>query len=217
MNFTKKRLTKYLSALALFAAVGMGSAAAAEPAALPAADTTVITAGVLSSTVRGSAGEARTSDQMTAAEQSIADEIAREAARKAAAEQAAAAAKAAAVYTPSYGRQVVFSSANTASAAVKANGRNLGTFRLSFYCPCSKCCGKSDGITKTGTYAAEGRTIAVDPRVIPLGSRVYIEGYGDFIAEDIGGVIKSNKIDVFVSSHSRCYQLGIAYANVYLM
>ena len=50
----------------------------------------------------------------------------------------------------------------------------LGEYTLTAYCPCARCCGKSDGITATGTLAAEGRTIAVDPRVIPYGSHVLL-------------------------------------------
>ena len=50
----------------------------------------------------------------------------------------------------------------------------IGTFTVTHYCPCEICCGKTDGITFTGTQATEGRTVAVDPDVIPLGStRVY--------------------------------------------
>lgn len=59
-------------------------------------------------------------------------------------------------------------------SAVLTIGEPLGEFRLTAYCPCMKCCGKTDGITSTGTTAAEGRTIAVDPRVIPYGSAVTI-------------------------------------------
>lgn len=64
---------------------------------------------------------------------------------------------------------------------------------------------------------AEGRTIAVDSSIIPLGSRVYIEGYGTFIAEDTGSAIKNSKIDIFVSTHERAEELGVQYANVYLL
>lgn len=210
MIFRKNVLAKKLIAGAICVAIGVISASAVETETaetLPAADTSVITAGVLSSTVQGSAGQARTSEQMTAAENRVTNAIVEE----------ALANQAANTHSPNFIRQVVFSTSNTATAAIKASGQNLGTFRLSFYCPCEQCCGKSDGITKTGTLATEGRTIAVDPNVIPLGSHVFIEGYGDFIAEDIGGAIKSNRIDVFLNSHSRCYDLGIAYATVYLM
>ena len=56
------------------------------------------------------------------------------------------------------------------------------------------------GITKTGTTVKAGRTIAVDPDIIPLGTRVYIEGIGYRVAEDTGGAIKGNRIDIYVDS-----------------
>lgn len=114
-------------------------------------------------------------------------------------------------------RTVSYSSELAADAVVRSAGRSLGRFKLTFYCPCVRCNGRSDGLTRSGTTAMEGRTIAVDPKVIPLGSRVYIDGYGVFIAEDTGGAIKSNRIDVFLDSHSRCFENGIAHAEVYLL
>ena len=62
-----------------------------------------------------------------------------------------------------------------------------------------------------------GRPQADDFSIIPLGSRVYIEGYGTFIAEDTGSAIKNSKIDIFVSTHERAEELGVQYANVYLL
>ena len=52
------------------------------------------------------------------------------------------------------------------------------------------------------------KVIAVDPRVIKLGTKVHVEGYGYAIAGDTGGAIKGNKIDVFIPSKSRAYQWG---------
>ena len=92
----------------------------------------------------------------------------------------------------------------------------LGEYRLTAYCACSRCCGKSDGITATGTVATAGRTIAVDPRVIPYGSRVMING-NVYVAEDCGGAIKRNRIDIFFDSHSDALQFGIQCAQVYLL
>lgn len=92
----------------------------------------------------------------------------------------------------------------------------LGTFRVSRYCPCSICNGGYTG-TAIGTSVTPGRTIAVDPNVIPLGSTVYIEGIGYRVAEDVGGAITSNRIDLAVSSHSEAYAQGISYNNVYLV
>ena len=78
---------------------------------------------------------------------------------------------------------------------------SLGTFKLTAYCPCSQCCGPwANGITATGVTARANHTIAVDPRVIPYGSTVYIEGLGTFVAEDCGGAIKGNRIDVFYNT-----------------
>lgn len=69
-------------------------------------------------------------------------------------------------------------------------------------------------ITKTGTSPKEGRTIAVDPEVIPLNSEVYVsceswpEVNGWYIAEDTGGVIKGNIIDVYLQDYDTCLQFG---------
>lgn len=91
---------------------------------------------------------------------------------------------------------------------------SLGEFKLTAYCPCAKCCGEwADGITYTGTIATAGRTIAVDPAVIPLGSTVRINGQ-DYIAEDIGGAIKENRVDVFFDTHQEALQFGVQYADV---
>ena len=81
----------------------------------------------------------------------------------------------------------------------------VGEFRLTGYCPCYKCCGKTDGITKSGVKAVEGITIAADIRKIPIGTKVYIDGLGERIVQDIGGAIKGNKIDVFFDTHAECY------------
>ena len=99
-------------------------------------------------------------------------------------------------------------------------GEPLGEFKLTAYCPCVKCCGKTDGITSTGTTAAEGRTIAVDPRVIPYGSTVtlyYADGtVHTYTAEDCGGAIKENRIDVFFASHEAARAFGVQSAMVYV-
>ena len=104
--------------------------------------------------------------------------------------------------------------------AVLDIGEPLGEFRLTAYCPCMKCCGKSDGIGSTGTTAAEGRTIAVDPRVIPYGSAVTIyfsDGTSHtYTAEDCGGAIKENRIDVFFDNHQAAREFGVQTAYVYM-
>lgn len=91
----------------------------------------------------------------------------------------------------------------------------IGTFTITHYCPCYVCCNKTDGITFTGTKATEGRTIAVDPEVIPLGSTVII-GDQEYIAEDVGGAIKGLRIDKYMDSHYEALNAGIVQAEVWI-
>ena len=93
--------------------------------------------------------------------------------------------------------------------------KSLGRFKLTAYCACSKCCGKSDGITASGTKAKQGRTIAVDPKLIPYGTKVVINGR-TYVAEDCGGSIKQNRIDVFFNSHKDALNFGIQHAEVFI-
>lgn len=88
-----------------------------------------------------------------------------------------------------------------------------GKFKVTAYCPCVDCCGKTDGITSTGTKATAGRTVAVDPKVIPYGSTVVING-NEYVAEDTGGSIKGNKIDMFFNTHEEALQWGVKYCEV---
>lgn len=95
------------------------------------------------------------------------------------------------------------------------------------YCSCYECCGKHPGnkwygITATGTRAKVG-TIAVDPRVISLGTKVYVEGlygannYGYAVAEDTGGAIKGNIIDLYFNTHAETVVWGRQQVRVYIL
>lgn len=99
---------------------------------------------------------------------------------------------------------------------VEPESTYLGNFKLTAYCACAKCCGKSDGITATGTVATQGRTIAVDPSVISYGTAVSING-NTYVAEDCGGNIGGNRIDVFFNNHTDALNFGVQYADVYLV
>lgn len=91
----------------------------------------------------------------------------------------------------------------------------LGEFTITAYCPCVDCCGKwADGYTASNTKAIEGRTIAVDPEVIPLGSIIEING-AEYVAEDTGG-FKGNYVDIFFNSHSDALAFGKKNIEVYL-
>jgi uncharacterized protein YabE (DUF348 family)/3D (Asp-Asp-Asp) domain-containing protein len=60
-------------------------------------------------------------------------------------------------------------------------------------------------------------TIAVDPRIIPIGTKVFVEGYGYAIAEDTGGAIKGNKVDVYLNTIRDCNNWGRRMVNVYIL
>lgn len=82
----------------------------------------------------------------------------------------------------------------------------LGTYRLTAYCPCKKCCGKSPsnpgyGITASGARATEGITVAMAN--LPFGTRIYIDGVGERVVQDRG--VKGKVIDIFVSTHEACF------------
>ena len=93
---------------------------------------------------------------------------------------------------------------------------DLGNFTATHYCSCAKCCGTETGKTATGTQATAERTIAVDPKIIPLGSKVIINNKV-YIAEDTGGAIKGNRIDIYCESHQEALKLGVKKVKVYLI
>lgn len=90
------------------------------------------------------------------------------------------------------------------------------TVRAFGYDACVACCGKDDGITSTGTLATPGRTVAVDPTVIPYGSRIIIDGK-TYIAEDCGGSIKGAAIDIFFGSHEEALNWGIRMIDIIVL
>ena len=93
--------------------------------------------------------------------------------------------------------------------------KNLGNFKLTAYCACSKCCGKWAGTpTASGVMPKANRTIAVDTSVIPFGTKVIINGR-TYVAEDTGSAIKGNRIDVYFDNHEAALQFGVKYADVF--
>ncbi|MGE5559078.1 MAG: G5 domain-containing protein [Bacillota bacterium] len=80
-----------------------------------------------------------------------------------------------------------------------------------------ECCGKeADGYTSLGLKATHG-IVAVDPRVIPLRTRLYIEGYGFAIAGDVGGAIKRNRIDLCFDTYREALMYGCRKVKVYIL
>ncbi|MBQ7758189.1 3D domain-containing protein [Anaerotignum sp.] len=85
--------------------------------------------------------------------------------------------------------------------------------KVTAYTPFDAGC---NGITASGTKAGYG-TVAVDPKVIPLGSKVYIPGYGTAIATDTGGAIKGNRVDVCYGSKAEAFGWGVRNTTVYVL
>ena len=85
-------------------------------------------------------------------------------------------------------------------------------YKITAYCPCSKCCGKTNGRTASGTTATAGRTVAASSK-FAFGTKLNIGGH-IYTVEDRGGAINGNKIDIFVNSHAEALQWGVRYLNV---
>lgn len=117
------------------------------------------------------------------------------------------------VYSTSRGTKVLFKNqlrmwATAYSAGYESTGKRPGDYGY--------------GITATGTLAKRNQngysSVAVDPRVIPLGTRLYIPGYGYAIAEDTGSAIKGKKIDLYFNSKSELYKnWNVKWVDVYIL
>ena len=96
--------------------------------------------------------------------------------------------------------------------------RSLGTFKITWYCPCRKCSGKWGYQTSSGARCTEGRTVAVDKHVIKEGTHLLINGH-EYVAEDTGGGVRGNHVDIFNESHSVCLDLehGEKYWEVFII
>lgn len=105
---------------------------------------------------------------------------------------------------------------------------SLGKFKLTAYCSCEICCNKwalnrpvdENGneivYGSIGERLKDGYSIAVDPSVIPYGTEVIINGH-TYKAQDCGGAIKGNRIDVYCKDHNRALEFGVQYAEVFVM
>lgn len=105
---------------------------------------------------------------------------------------------------------------NGASAAFPVV-EHLGNFTITHYCHENypHICNDGDStVTASGAVATVGRTVGVDPSVIPYGTRLLIDGH-EYVAEDTGGGIGKNQIDILVEYHQEALDLGKKKADVY--
>ena len=107
-------------------------------------------------------------------------------------------------------------SASNEAASSNAEGETISVTATAYTAKCNGC----SGVTATGidlNANPNEKVIAVDPSVIPLGSKVYVEGYGNAIAGDTGGNIKGNKIDIHVPTKAEANNWGVRTVNVTIL
>ena len=91
---------------------------------------------------------------------------------------------------------------------------SLGKWKLSFYCPCRQCSSGWGHQTSSGATCVEGVTVAC--AILPAGTRVKIDGYGERIVQDTGAGVRGQHLDVFMESHSECLRHGLKYREVWI-
>lgn len=105
------------------------------------------------------------------------------------------------------------SSTNLSNPQVSRGSKTI-TVLATGYCPCSICNYPYGGQPSYLGYPLKRGIVAVDPKIIPMGSKLYIEGYGTGIAADQGGAIKGNHIDLCFSTHKQALDWGMRYVKV---
>lgn len=100
----------------------------------------------------------------------------------------------------------------TTPSTTAVAGASGEIYKITAYCSCAKCCGKTNGITAAGTKATAGRTVAASSK-FALGTKLNINGH-TYTVEDRGGAITGNKIDIYVNSHAEALAWGVRYLPV---
>ncbi|MFJ7648715.1 3D domain-containing protein [Lysinibacillus sp. NPDC097279] len=119
--------------------------------------------------------------------------------------------------TPSTVKKTTTKPVTTVTSAPPSQDGQTYTMRATAY---TAYCEGCSGITANGTDIRSNpnlKVIAVDPRVIPLGTKVWVEGYGEAVAADTGGAIKGNKIDVFIPSDGQARNWGVRTVTVKIL
>lgn len=107
---------------------------------------------------------------------------------------------------------------STKTVTSRSSSRTTGTsgqsgvYKVTAYCSCAKCCGKTNGITASGKKATSNNTIAA-PSTFSFGTQVIING-NTYTVEDRGGAITGNRIDIYMDSHAEALSWGVRYLYV---
>ena len=100
----------------------------------------------------------------------------------------------------------------TSRASTTRGDGTTRIFKVTAYCACMKCCGKTNGITASGTHATAGRTIATSTQ-FSFGTKLSINGV-TYTVEDRGGAIQGDRIDVYFDTHEQALKWGVKYLPV---
>ncbi|PXW88477.1 uncharacterized protein YabE (DUF348 family) [Streptohalobacillus salinus] len=106
------------------------------------------------------------------------------------------------------GTKVAQPTVSRGSSSAPAGGTTISMNATAYNWNCATCDGRGRTATGYNVKANPDGVVAVDPRVIPLGTRVYVEGYGYAVARDTGGAIKGNKIDLHMRSIAEAKRFG---------
>lgn len=104
------------------------------------------------------------------------------------------------------------SSSSDSGNSSSTSGSYYGKCRITFYCPCAKCCSRANQPTASGVMPSAGRTVAMGG--VPFGTKVSIDGHV-YTVEDRG--VSGKSADIFVNSHSEALQRGMYYSDVYIV
>ncbi len=104
----------------------------------------------------------------------------------------------------------------TGTTLIHDNLIPLGTFKTTAYCPCYQCSEGWGRQTSSGALATANHTVAVDKRVIPMGTRLLINGK-EYVAQDVGGGVKGKHIDIYFNTHGETREHGVRNAEVFII
>ena len=109
-------------------------------------------------------------------------------------------------------QQNVTSRGSVSRDTSSVSGGTTKIFKITAYCSCAKCCGKTTGYTASGTKATAGRTVAASAQ-FAFGTKLIINGH-EYTVEDRGGAVTGNKIDIYMDSHAEALAWGVKYLPV---
>ena len=90
---------------------------------------------------------------------------------------------------------------------------NMGECKITYYCPCEICSEGWGRQTYSGKTARSEHTVAVDPEVFDIGSKLLIDGK-IYVAEDVGGGVCGDHVDIFVDTHEETLEGGVRFTDV---